>query len=210
MMFFEPSKGHGLPHSPISACVAPRPIGWISTVSADGIHNLAPFSYFNLVHNFPPTVMFSCNGLKPDGTPKDSWVNAENTGEFVYNVATYDLREEVNLSSTAWGSEVSEIDEVGLASIQSRLVQPLRVAASPIQFECKTIEVLHLPTERPENPNTIVFGHVVGVHIDDACLTDGMVDYNKVRHISRLGYLDFAEMGPRFQLPRVYVKKEQD
>ena len=208
-MFFEPSKGHGLPHNPIAACVSPRPIGWISTISKDGHHNLAPFSYFNLVHNFPPTVMFSCNGLKPDGSTKDSWVNAQDTGEFVYNTATYPLREAVNLSSTAWGAEVDELAEVGLKPAASHLVKPLRVAASPIQFECRTINVIHLPTDRAENPNTIVFGQVVGVHIDESCLTDGLVDYDKVQHISRLGYQDFATIGPRFELPRVYLKNEQ-
>jgi len=209
-LFFEPSEGHGLPHNPISACVAPRPIGWISTISASGDHNLAPFSYFNLVHNFPPTVIFSCNGLKPDGSPKDSWINAKETGEFVYNAATYPLRGAVNLTSTAWDSSVDEMEEVELKPAPSRLVRPNRVAASPIQFECKTINVLHLPTNNPSNPNTIVFGQVVGVHIDDDCMTDGMVDYDKVEHLSRLGYLDFATIGARFQMPRVYVKKEQD
>lgn len=208
-MFFEPDEGHGLAHNPIAACVSPRPIGWISTISREGCHNLAPFSYFNLVHNFPPTVMFSCNGLKPDGSPKDSWVNARDTGEFVYNAATFPLREAVNLSSTAWDSEVDEMAQVGLEPAASKLVRPNRVAASPIQFECKTIKVMHLPTNRPTNPNTVVFGEVVGVHIDDACLTDGLVDYDKVQHISRLGYLDFATIGPRFELPRVFAKREQ-
>jgi len=116
----------------------------------------------------------------------------------------------VNLSSTAWDDEVDELTEVGLKPAVSRLVKPLRVAASPIQFECKTVKVLHLPTDRPENPNTIVFGQVVGVHIDEHCLSNGLVDYDKVQHISRLGYLDFATIGPRFEMPRVYVKKEQD
>ncbi|AZV80910.1 flavin reductase family protein (plasmid) [Parasedimentitalea marina] len=209
-MFYKPDEGHGLAHNPIAACVSPRPIGWISTISATGHHNLAPFSYFNLVHNFPPTVMFSCNGLKPDESPKDSWVNARDTGEFVYNVATFPLREALNQSSTAWDIEVDEFEETGLKTLPSELVKPMRVAASPIQFECRTIEVKHLPTNRPENPNTVVFGEVVGVHIDEACLTDGMVDYDKVQHISRLGYLDFATIGSRFQLPRVFVKREQD
>lgn len=209
-MFFEPDKGHGLPHNPIAACVSPRPIGWISTVCKDGRPNLAPFSYFNLVHNFPPTVMFSCNGLKPDGSPKDTWINARDTGEFVYNVATYSLREAVNLTSTAWEHGVDEMDRAGLKAVPSKLVKPPRVEASPIQFECRTLKVLHLPTNRAENPNTIVFGEVVGVHIDEGCLTNGMVDYDKVQHLSRLGYLDFGTIGPRFELPRVFVKREQD
>ncbi len=209
-MFFEPGNGHGLPHNPIAACVAPRPIGWISTVSRDGVGNLAPFSYFNLVHNFPPTVAFACNGLKADGAPKDSWVNAKDTGEFVYNVATYALRDKVNRSSTSWSADVDELREVGLAPLPSRFVTPPRVAESPIHFECRTIQVMHLPTEREENPSTVVFGQVIGVHIDDSCLTDGLVDYDKVQHLTRLGYLDFATIGERFPMPRPYHKVEQD
>ena len=208
-MFFEPSKGHGLNHNPIAACVAPRPIGWISTCSKDGINNLAPFSYFNLVHNFPPTVMFACNGLKPDGTEKDSWRNAEETGEFVYNVATDNVREKMNLTSTSWDSEVDEISEVGLTSIGSRLVKPMRIVESPIQFECKTIKVIHLPSSSDQNPSNIVFGEVVGVHIEDSCLSGGKVDYGRVKQISRLGYMDFARIGEIFIMPRPYPKKEQ-
>lgn len=208
-MFYKPENGHGLPHNPIAACVAPRPIGWISTISETGIGNLAPFSYFNLVHNFPPTVMFACNGLKADGRAKDSWTNAEATGEFVYNVATFDLREQVNLTSTSWGSDIDELAKVGLTAIRSSIVAPVRVAESPIQFECKTTKIVHLPSNSPDNPSTIVFGEVVGVHIDDNCLSDGVVDYDKVRHISRLGYLDFATIGERFSMPSVYAKREQ-
>lgn len=209
-MFFEPGDGHGLPHNPIAACVAPRPIGWISTVSRDGTANLAPFSYFNLVHNFPPTVMFACNGLKADGSAKDSWVNARDSGEFVYNVATYELREQINLTSTSWSADIDEMKAVGLTPAPSRMVKPPRVAESPIHFECRTIQVLNLPTERRENPSTVVFGQVVGVHIDDACLTDGLVDYDKVGHLTRLGYMDFAVLGDRFHMPSPYHKVEQD
>ncbi len=208
-MFFEPAKGHGLSHNPISACVSPRPIGWISTISRSGIGNLAPFSYFNLVHNFPPTVMFACNGLKADGTAKDSWVNAKETGEFVYNVATLDLREKVNLTSTSWSAQTDELAEVGLTAQSSIIVKPVRVAESPIQFECKTVKILHLPSNSEQNPSTVVFGEVVGVHIDDRCLNEGQVDYDRVHHISRLGYLDFATIGERFSMPSTYIKREQ-
>jgi flavin reductase (DIM6/NTAB) family NADH-FMN oxidoreductase RutF len=98
-MFYEPRHGHGLPHDPFKACVAPRPIGWISTVSREGIVNLAPFSYFNAVLDFPPTVMFSASGPHKDGALKDTSRNAIDTGEFVYNIATWDLREKMNLTS---------------------------------------------------------------------------------------------------------------
>ncbi|PHR96910.1 MAG: flavin reductase [Blastopirellula sp.] len=208
-MFFEPKKGHDLPHNPIAACVSPRPIGWISTLSKSGIGNLAPFSYFNLVHNHPPTVMFACNGLKADGTAKDSWTNAEETGEFVYNVAAWKLREHINLTSTSFDAEVDELAEYGLTPRPSKIVKPVGVAESPIQFECKTTQIIHLESNSKENPSTIVFGQVVGVHIDDECLVDGRVDYDKVMHISRLGYLDYAVIGERFFMPSTYVKREQ-
>lgn len=207
-MFFEPKDGHGLPHSPISACVVPRPIGWISTLDEDGTVNLAPFSYFNFVHNFPPTVMFACNGLKADGSPKDSWVNAERSGEFVYNMASFPLKEKMNLTSKSLPRNVDEMEHAGLESLPSRIVGPPRVAASPICLECKTIKVLHLPTDVEANPNSIVFGKVVGVHIDDTCLTEGLVDIDKTRPMARLGYLDYGVISQAFAMPRYYDKTE--
>ena len=128
-MFYEPKDGHGLPHNPINACVVPRPIGWITTVSTEGHVNLAPFSFFNLLQYVPVRVMFSVNGPHKDGGIKDSPTNAEETGEFVYNMATYDMREQVNKSAAHVGRDVDEMELVGLEKLPSRMVKPPRVAA---------------------------------------------------------------------------------
>ena len=201
-MFYEPRLGHGLPHDPFKACVAPRPIGWISTVSRAGHVNLAPFSYFNAVLDFPPTVMFSASGPHPDGGLKDTAQNAEETGEFVYNVATWDLREAMNLTSAALGREVDEFELAKLEKVPSRLVRPPRILASPIHLECRTIQVLALPTSRPEIQNRVVFGEVVGVHIDERVLVDGQVDLTLVRPIARCGYNDYAVVDSIFSIRR--------
>ncbi len=201
-MFYEPRLGHGLPHDPFKACIAPRPIGWISTLSRSGIVNLAPFSYFNAVLDFPPTVMFSASGSHRDGGLKDTAQNAEETGEFVYNMATWDLREAMNLTSAAFGREVDEFDFAKLEKTPSRLVRPPRVLASPIHLECRTIQVLALPTSRPDIQNRVVFGEVVGVHIDERVLVDGQVDLTLVRPIARCGYNDYAVVDSLFSIRR--------
>jgi flavin reductase (DIM6/NTAB) family NADH-FMN oxidoreductase RutF len=201
-LFYEPRLGHGLSHDPFKACVAPRPIGWISTLSAEGVPNLAPFSYFNAVLDAPPTVMFSATGPHRDGPLKDTAANAIATGEFVYNIATWELREAMNRTSAAVGREVDEFALAGLEKAPSRIVKPPRVAASPIQFECRTVHVLSLPTSRPEIENRIVFGEVVGVHLDESILTGGLVDLTKVRPVARCGYQDFAVVESLFALAR--------
>lgn len=201
-MFYEPRQGHGLPHDPFKACVAPRPIGWISTLSVDGVANLAPFSYFNAVLDFPPTVMFSATGPHRDGPLKDTAANAIATGEFVYNMATWDLREQMNLSSAAVGREVDEFELAGLVKAPSRLVKPPRVAASPVQLECRTVQVVSLPVNRAGMENRVVFGEVVGVHIDETVLVDGRVDLALVRAIARCGYQDYALLTALFSMDR--------
>ena len=201
-MFYEPRLGHGLPHDPFKACVAPRPIGWISTLSRDGVVNLAPFSYFNAVLDYPPTVMFSASGPHRDGGIKDTARNAEESGEFVYNIATWDLREEMNRTSASVSRHVDEFDLAGVEKSPSRLVRPPRVAASPIQLECRTIQVLNLPISRPGIENRVVFGEVVGVHIDERVLIDGQVDLTLVRPIARCGYNDYAMVESLFSLKR--------
>ena len=201
-MFYEPRQGHGLPHDPFKACVAPRPIGWISTLSASGIANLAPFSYFNAVLDFPPTVMFSASGPHCEGPLKDTAQNAIETGEFVYNIATWDLREKMNLTSSAVSRGVDEFALAGLEKAPSRIVKPPRVAASPIQLECRTIQVVSLPTNRDGLENRVVFGEVVGVHIDASVLVEGRLDLALVRPIARCGYQDYALVETVFALPR--------
>jgi flavin reductase (DIM6/NTAB) family NADH-FMN oxidoreductase RutF len=197
-MYYDPrTEPHGLAHSPVNALVAPRPIGWITTVSKAGGVNLAPYSFFNLVSGYPPFVIFS------SGPRKDSQTNAEETGEFVYNMATWDLREVMNASSADFGSSESEPEKLGLEMLPSRQVKPPRVARSPVHFECRYMKTVELVgSDGKKNRSSVVIGEVVGIHIDDALITDGMVDITKARPIARLGYMDYSVVNEVFEIMR--------
>lgn len=200
-MYYEPGvTAHGLPHDPFKSCVIPRPIGWISTVDREGRHNLAPYSQFQNVSFNPPIVMFSAN-QNTRGERKDSVRNAEDTGEFVWNMATYDLREAVNKSAEELPHGVDEFAHAGLHKLASRLVRPARVAGSPIQFECVTLNTLRFPGVPPMGSADVVFGRVVAVHIDDAVLTgDGLIDVLKIKPLARMGYYDYTYVDNQFQM----------
>lgn len=201
-MFYETKDNrHGLPHDPFKSCIVPRPIGWISTISRDGVVNLAPYSFFNGIASDPPMVMFSSNGLQPHG-PKDTVTNCEETGEFVANVAIWTLREKVNVSSAPVHSEVNEFELAELETLPSHLIKPPRVKASPIHMECHYHQTVELPSDDPEQRNAMVIGHVVGIHIADDILTDGLVDVAKYRPIARLGYMDYATVDFVFSMRR--------
>lgn len=196
-MFYEPKAGHGLPHDPLKAIIAPRPIGWISTVDPQGRCNLAPYSFFNAISTQPPMLAFSSEGLK------DTVRNAKATGEFVFNLATAALAEPMNQSAAQVPPEVDEFALAGLSTAPSRLVRPPRVAASPAALECKVIDVLHL---RDIDGNTVgrylTIGQVVGVHIDDAYLVDGLFDTARAVPLARCGYRDFASVTSVFAILR--------
>ena len=202
MVFYEPRLGHALPHNPLNAIVLPRPIGWISTLDEAGAVNLAPFSFFNAVAYTPPQVMFATTAAHREGGHKDSMRNALATGEFVVNLATWALREAVNLTSTPAPHGVDELALAGLTPAPSRLVAPPRVAESPVQLECRVTTSVELPTPDPDDPNTVVFGEVVGVHIADDVLVDGLVDVRRLRPIGRLGYREYVDVTERFELTR--------
>lgn len=203
-MFYEPAKNdHGLPYAPFKSCVVPRPIGWISTLDLDGRVNLAPFSQFNMLGYDPPYVMFSADTPAPhDGHPiKDSVRNAQATREFVFNMATYDLRDAMNRTALIEDPEVDEMAAAGLTPAPSRLVKPPRVAESPVHFECRFWQTLVLPGRTWETTPHVVIGTVVGIHIKDEFLTeDGRVDVLKIRPLARLGYLDYTTVDSRFEL----------
>ena len=207
-MFYEPKgKGsHGLPHDPFRSLVVPRPIGWISTISRDGVVNLAPYSFFNAVALAPPIVMFAPNGQHAEGGHKDSLSNITETGEFVVNIATWELREQMNASSATVARDVDEMVMAGLEPEPSRLVRPPRVKASPIHFECQHLQTITLPTDDPEQPNHTVFGSVIGIHINDDLLSDGLVDMKKFRPIARLGYQDYTVVEAVFTISRPDAK----
>ncbi len=190
--FYEPRDGHHLPHDPLNAMVAPRPIGWISTVSADGVRNIAPYSFFNLLNYAPPLIGFSSMGWK------DSVANVEATGEFVWNLATRDLAEAMNATSAMVPADVDEFALAVLETLPSRLVAPERVAASPVAFECRLTQLIRL-TDRHgvELDQYLVIGEAVGVHIDTAMLEDGVYQTARARPIMRGGgpadYFDVTE-----------------
>jgi flavin reductase (DIM6/NTAB) family NADH-FMN oxidoreductase RutF len=197
-MFYDALKNnHGLPHDPVNALVAPRPIGWISTMSKAGIRNLATYSFFNLMAGQPPVVVFG------SATVKDTQRNAEETGEFVCNVADWDLREEVNATSTLAPAEVDEFEYVGLEAESSTLVRPPRVKRAKAALECKYVQTVALPTGS-EKPHfcAMVVGLVVGIYIDDSVIREGMVDVRKIRPIARLGYFDFSVVDDVFEMLR--------
>ena len=192
-MFYEAKRNdHGLQFDPFKSCVVPRPIGWISTLSQEGIPNLAPYSQFQNLTFDPPYVMFAAN-QKTDGSRKDSVVNAEQCAEFVYNMATYDLREAVNNSSQEVPPEVDEFELAGVTKVPSKIVKPFRVEASPIQFECRYHQTFRLPGNGVMGTVDVVIGEVLGVHIkDEFIMPDGKLDILKMRPIARLGYYDYT------------------
>lgn len=196
-MFYDAiENAHGLKHDPFKALIAPRPIGWISTVDANGVVNLAPYSFFNAVSDNPHYVMFSSLNRK------DSQRNAEETGEFVCSLATWDLRDAMNKTSAGVGPEVDEMALAGLTPAPSQLVKPPRVAESPVAFECKYFQSVELPPDTGRGLYTMVIGRVVGIHIDDAAIKDGMVDTGQLRPIARLGYMDYSVVDNTFTLQR--------
>jgi flavin reductase (DIM6/NTAB) family NADH-FMN oxidoreductase RutF len=200
-MYYEPGiTPHGLTHDPFKSCVIPRPIGWISTVDAKGRHNLAPYSQFQNVTFNPPIVMFSAN-QDTGGQRKDSVQNAENTGEFVWNMATYDLRDAVNISAEELPHGVDEFERAGLEKLSSRLVKPMRVKGSPIQFECVYLNTLRFPGVPPMGTADVVFGRVVAVHIDDEVIgANGLIDVLKIKPLARMGYFDYTYVDNQFQM----------
>jgi len=199
--FYEVAKGHGLPHDPFKAIVAPRPVGWISTVDGDGLMNLAPYSFFNAVCDSPPILMFSSAGWK------DTVANVEATGAFVWNLATRALAPRMNISSANVAHDVDEFELAGLTAAASRLVKAPRVAESPAALECRLLQINELKDlEGATTGNFMVLGQVVAAHIDPAFLKDGLFDTAAAQPIARCGYrADYAEVDHLFEMVRPSV-----
>jgi flavin reductase (DIM6/NTAB) family NADH-FMN oxidoreductase RutF len=200
MLFYEPDQRDTsiLPHDPFKAAIAPRPIGWVSTLGADGAINLAPYSFFNAISGAPPMIAFSSEGMK------DSATFAGQTREFVWNMPTWDLREAMNATSATLERGVNEFEHAGLEMAPSRIVAPPRVAASPCALECKVTQTLTL-TDLDGNRTArhLVIGQVVGVHIDERFIKEGILDVAAMRPIARCGYTsDYTVLDELFQMDR--------
>ena len=199
MIFFEPqSRDRNIfPHDPFKALVAPRPIGWISTVSAAGELNLAPYSYFNAFSSNPPIVGFSSEG------DKDSSTFAMETGEFVWSMATWDLRDQMNATAASLARGESEFAHARLEPAPSRLVRPPRVAASPAAFECRVTEMVKLKdVDGRDSGRRLVLGRVVGIYVDERFVSKGRVDSAAMRPIARGGYDEYSVVERVFSMPR--------
>ena len=199
MHSYQPRHGHGLPHDPFNAIVGPRPIGWISTQNGAGQTNLAPYSFFNAFNYVPPIIGFSSNGYK------DTVRNVQDTGEFVWNLATRDLADAVNQTSAAAAPEVSEFTLAGLTPLASTLIRPPRVAESPVTFECRSTQIVQLQgADGLPVDSWLVLGEVIAVHIHRALLVDGVYDTARAGHILRGGGpADYFSVGPE-QLFKMY------
>lgn len=196
--FYDPATGHGLPHDPFKAIVAPRLIGWVSTRSSRGQLNLAPYSFFGAFASVPPIIGFCSEGRK------DSLRNVEATREFVWNLATRPLAEQMNRTSAPVAPDIDEFELTGLTPVAGRNVSVPRVGESPAALECRLLQVvqLHDLSERPTD-NWLVLGQVVGVHIQKAYLRDGLFDTHAAQPIMRAGYRgDYAQIGEIFEMIR--------
>ena len=198
------ANNHGLRFNPFKAIVVPRPIGWIGTVSRGGVPNLAPYSFFNAMSDRPPVVVFSSSGHK------DSLRNVEQTGEFTCSLATWDLRDKMNMSSAPVAQDVNEFALAGLTLAASRMVKAPRVAESPAALECKLWKMIELPAPDANHTHTLVIGLVAGVYIDDKFIKGGLVDTVAMRPIARMGYMDYAVVTPEsaFTLNRPEVSAD--
>lgn len=200
---YDPADGHGLPHDPIKAIIAPRPIGWVSSLDEDGVANLAPYSFFNIFCSAPPILIFGSEGRK------DSVSNIEATGEFVYNLATRRQAQAMNISSGAFAPNIDEFEEAGLEKLSSDIVAVPRVGGAPANFECKLLEIKPLvDIEGNRLARELVIGQVVRVHIDTEYLVDGLFDIGKAGTIARCGYRgDYAEVSSIFEMLRPVVSR---
>ena len=193
--FYRPVDGHGLPHDPFNAIIAPRPIGWISSLTSDGVANLAPYSFFNAFNYVPPIIGFCSQGRK------DSLANVEATGEFVWNLVTEPLAQAMNLSCSALPPDESEFALAGLTPLACREVSVPRVAESPIAFECRTLQVIRTNPGAPSGGN-LVLGAVELIHVDDEVIdARGRLDAARLDLVGRMAGLGYCTTRDRFDLP---------
>lgn len=200
MKYMPGSEKCPLPFSPFKACTVPRPIGWLSSISPDGFENLAPYSQWQNLTFDPPMVMFAANQY-PDGRRKDTVINAEKTGWFVWNMVTWDLREAMNTTAMAVPYGESEIKLAGLRTVKADLSDVPMVADSPCHFECRYISTHRLKGNSNVGTVDVVFAEVVKIHIKDEYIDEfGKLDIKKARPIARLGYYDYTVVDETFEM----------
>lgn len=198
-MFYQPKDGHPLPHNPFKAIVSPRPIAWVSTQDADGVSNLAPYSFFNALADTPPQVMFSSNGGKVDQLEgKDSLANIRATGVFCINIVEEAMKDAMNISSAPAAKSVDEFERAGLEAAQCDTIDCPRVLGAPASLECRMTQIVPLLGDN----SFMVIGEVTGVHLRDNCLKDGIFDVTTFRPLARLGYKDYSVVENTFTLAR--------
>lgn len=203
MIFYEPGthKQHGFRHDPFKSFVSPRPIGWIGSVDAEGRTNLAPYSFFNAMASNPPVVVFGSGSLG-DGTKKDSQRNIEETGEFTCSIVSHALREAMNETSAHLPHGEDEMQRAGLTGAPSTMVRPLFVADAPVALECVYMQTVELPCSAAPQRNFAIFGQVVGIHVDESIVADGMVDVTRYQPVARLGYFDYTTVSEIYAMAR--------
>jgi len=201
-VFYKTDQPHGLPHDPFKSCVVPRPIAWVSSIHPNGAVNLAPFSFFNGLASDPPMVMISFTGYHEHGGEKDSLFNIKTSGEFVVNMVPLSLKESMNTTTAPVAHEVDELKLAGLTTEDSVLVKPPRVKEAPIHMECEFFQEIKLPCTLENSINTTIIGTVLGIHIKDEVLTDGMVDLSKIKPLARLGYNQYTAVDNLFTMTR--------
>ena len=199
-MFYKPNfRPESLPHDPFKAIVAPRPIGWISTINKDGSANLAPYSFFNAIGDKPPMVIFSKTGPKLGlNEEKDSVVNIRDTGEFAVNFVSFDLKNQMNISSQHFSHGEDEFVLAGLEKGVSEIITAPFVKAAPAAFECKLYKEIELPGE----DQIAIIGEVKGIHLNEEYLKDGIFDVTLYKPLARLGYRDYAVINELITLKR--------
>ena len=181
--------------------ILPRPIAFVSTISKNGIHNLAAYSFFNGVTSNPPSICFAPNRKGTDGSKKDTLVNIEDTGEFVVNIVTEDIVKPMNDTAPEYPPEVSEFEEVGLTPIESHIVKAPRVKESPINMECKLMQIVEVGPAEPGG-GFLVIGEIALFHIQNELLDNGRIDTGLLKPVGRLAGTEYTTLGKRFSLSR--------
>ena len=200
-MFYEPKKGSPFKIDPFKSLVFPRPIGWISSISKNGIANLAPYSYFNAVADEPPQVIFCSNGSSTHEKYKDSLSNILATKEFVVNFVTSNLRNQMNISSRDLKPDEDEFILSNLKKKKSKLVKAPSVNDSPVNLECKLVKIIKLKSNS-KKISTMVVGEVIGIYINNKFIKNNKVDSVAMRYIARMGYSEYTTVSSKFNLKR--------